>query len=337
MAYKVAVVGATGNVGRQMLSILAERQFPASEVVALASQKSEGKLVSYGEEKTLEVQNLANYDFTGTEIALFSAGSKVSQEYAPFAANSGCIVIDNSSFFRLYPDVPLVVPEVNEEQLANYTKRNIIGNPNCVAMQHVIALAPLHRAWNIKRLVISTYQSVSGAGKESMDELFRQTKEKIFGNNMEPHHFRKPIAFNLIPQIADFAEDGYTTEEQKVIAETQKILGSEIAITVTCVRAPVFIGHSESINIEFEHEVSVEEARGLLQEAEGVKVVDDPTHYQYITPLECVGQDEVFVSRIREDNSRKNCLNIWVVSDNLRKGAALNAVQIAEKLIYGYL
>lgn len=337
MSYKIAVVGATGNVGHEILSILAERNFPASEVVALASKSSKGKKVSFGDTKTLDVQVLDDYDFTGTDIALFSPGGAVSAVHAPRAAEAGCIVIDNTSHFRMDDDVPLIVPEVNADAIEGYRQRNIIANPNCSTIQMLVALKPLHDVARIKRLVVSTYQSVSGAGKAAMDELFDQTKG-IFMNDKKPAvKFPRQIAFNVIPQIDVFTEDGSTKEELKMVNETKKILDPNIQTTVTCVRVPVFNCHAEAVNIEFESPMDAHTAREILRESQGVTVIDNPQEGQYITPAECAREDDVFVSRIRNDETIKNGLNIWVVSDNVRKGAALNAVQIAEELIENYL
>jgi len=335
MGYKVAVIGATGNVGREVLSIMAERNFPADEVVALASHRSVGREVSYGEDTDLKVQDLATYDFAGTDIALSSPGAKVSAEFTPKAAEAGCVVIDNTSHFRMEPDVPLVVPEVNPDAIAGYTKRNIIANPNCSTIQMLVALKPLHDIVPIKRVVVSTYQSVSGGGKSAMDELFNQTKGIYVNQPTEQHreNFTKQIAFNVIPHIDSFMDDGSTKEEWKMVAETRKILDPDIAVTATCVRAPVFIGHAEAINIEFDGPLSEDKARALLKSAPGVVVVDSRVDEGYVTPQECAGEDAVFVSRIRKDPTLENGLNMWVVSDNLRKGAALNTVQIAEELI----
>jgi aspartate-semialdehyde dehydrogenase len=337
MGYKVAVVGATGNVGREILQTLAEREFPADEVVALASERSVGREVSFGEDKTLKVQDLATYDFTGTDIGLFSPGSSVSAAYAPKAAAAGCIVIDNTSQFRMDPDVPLIVPEVNPGAAAGYTRRNIIANPNCSTIQMVVALKPLHEAFGIERVVVSTYQSVSGAGKEGMDELFNQTRAVYVNDPMEPKKFTKQIAFNVIPHIDVFMDDGSTKEEWKMTVETKKILDPAIKVTATCVRVPVFIGHAEAVNIQFVREVSAKAAREVLREAPGVSVIDHRADEGYVTPEEAAGEDAVYVSRIREDATIDNGLNIWVVSDNLRKGAALNAIQIAELLDRDYL
>jgi aspartate-semialdehyde dehydrogenase len=336
MAYKVAVVGATGNVGREILKILAERKFPVREVVALASEKSRGKEVSFGDTKILKTKILDDYDFTGTDIALFSPGAAVSRIHAPRAAAQGCVVIDNTSYFRMDKEIPLIVPEVNAYALADFRHRNIIANPNCSTMQMVVALKPLHDAAIIKRIVVSTYQSVSGAGKEGMDELFAQTKD-LFVHELRPaKKFTKRIAYNVIPHIDVFMEDGSTKEEWKMVQETKKILDPSIEVTATCVRVPVFVGHAESINIEFERPLSAEDARALLQDAPGVVVIDSRENGGYQTPVEAAGEDAVYVSRIREDNTVPNGLNIWVVSDNLRKGAALNAIQIAEELINNY-
>jgi aspartate-semialdehyde dehydrogenase len=336
MGYKVAVVGATGNVGREMLNILAEREFPADEVVALASRRSQGTDAYFGDRR-LKVQTLDSYDFRGTDIALFAAGGAVAKEWAPKAAASGCVVIDNSSHFRMDPDVPLIVPEVNAEAVARYTKKNIIANPNCSTAQLVVALKPLHDAARIRRVVVATYQSVSGAGHEAMDELFAQTRAIYVNDPVEPKRFTKQIAFNVIPHIDVFLEDGSTKEEWKMVAETRKILDPDIRLTATCVRVPVFVGHSEAVNIEFERPLGVEEARDILREAPGLLVVDKREDGGYVTPVECVGDYATFVSRIRKDPTVENGLNLWVVSDNLRKGAALNAVQIAEVLINRHL
>ncbi len=337
MSYKIAVVGATGNVGREILQILSERNFPVREVVALASHNSRGKEVSFGETKILKTAVLEEYDFKGTDIALFSPGASVSKIYAPIAAAAGCVVIDNTSHFRMMEDIPLIVPEVNPEALKDYTKRNIIANPNCSTIQMVTALKPLHDHAKIKRIVVATYQSVSGAGKEAMSELYDQTKAIYVNDFREPKKFSKRIAFNVIPQIDIFMEDGSTKEEWKMVMETKKIMGDDsIEVTATCVRVPVFVGHSEAVNVEFESEISADEAREILAEAEGVVLLDRPATNEYATPVECVGEDGTYVSRIRKDPTVKHGLNLWVVSDNLRKGAALNAVQIAELLISEY-
>jgi aspartate-semialdehyde dehydrogenase len=333
MGYRVAVVGATGAVGNEMLQILAEREFPVDEVVALASERSIGKQVSFGEDRVLDVQDLDRFDFRGFDIALFSPGAKVSAIYAPKAAAAGCVVIDNTSHFRMDPDVPLVVPEVNRHALRDFHKRNIVANPNCSTIQMVVALKPIHDIARIKRIVVATYQSVSGAGKEAMDELFDHTKAIYMNERKEPRLFSKTIAFNLIPQIDVFMDDGSTKEEWKMVVETKKILDPNIAVTATCVRVPVFVGHSEAVNVELESPLSAEEARAALDEAEGVVVVDRREPGGYMTPVEAAGEYAVFVSRIREDPTVRHGLNLWVVADNLRKGAALNAVQIAECLV----
>lgn len=336
MSYKVAVVGATGNVGRAMLSILSERRFPASEVVALASKRSLGKEVSYGETEILKVRALEDYDFSDTDIALFSPGSAVSKIYAPIAAKAGCVVIDNTSCFRMDPTIPLVIPEVNADALKDFRKTNIIANPNCSTMQMLVALKPLHDVAKIKRIVVSTYQSVSGAGKPAMDELFDQTKALFMNTKKEAEMFTKPIAFNVIPHIDSFIDNGSTKEELKMVNETKKILDPNIEVFATCVRVPVFVGHSESVVVEFENAISVDEARELLENAEGVVVYDELRDGGYATPLECSGEDAVFVSRLRNDPTVKHGLAMWIVSDNLRKGAALNTIQIAEELINNY-
>ena len=331
MGYRVAVVGATGNVGNEMLQILAERKFPVDEVVALASERSVGKEVSFGEDRTLKAQDLASFDFRGFDIGLFSPGAKVSAVHAPKAAAAGCVVIDNTSQFRMDPDVPLVVPEVNRGALPGFHKKNIVANPNCSTIQMVVALKPLHDIARIKRVVVATYQSVSGAGKEAMDELFEHTKAIFMNDRKEPVAFRKAIPFNVIPQIDVFLEDGATKEEWKMVVETRKILDPKIDVAATCVRVPVFVGHAEAVNVEFESALSVDEAREALREAEGVVLVDG--NEEFITPAECVGEYGVFVSRLRKDPTVRHGLNLWVVSDNLRKGAALNAVQIAEAMV----
>ncbi|TWB21383.1 aspartate-semialdehyde dehydrogenase [Nitrospirillum amazonense] len=336
MGYKVAVVGATGNVGREMLQILAEREFPVSEVVALASERSIGSEISFGDDD-LRVQDLAKFDFTGTDIVLSSAGAKVSAQFAPKAAAAGAVVIDNTSHFRMDPDVPLVVPEVNPEAIAGYKKKGIIANPNCSTIQMVVALKPLHDLARIRRVVVSTYQSVSGAGKEAMDELFTQTRAIYVNDPVEKKQFTKQIAFNVIPHIDVFMEDGTTKEEWKMTVETKKILDPSIKVTATCVRVPVFIAHSEAINVEFENPISADEARAALRRAKGVSLIDHQADEGYVTPVEAAGDDLVFVSRLREDITVENGLNLWVVSDNLRKGAALNAVQIAERLVKDHL
>ena len=332
MGYKVAVAGATGNVGREMLSVLHERGFPADEVVALASRRSVGTDVSYGD-GTLKVKALDTYDFSDTDICLMSAGGAVSKEWSPKIGRQGCVVIDNSSAWRYDSDVPLIVPEVNADAITGFTRKNIIANPNCSTAQLVVALKPLHDRARIKRVVVATYQSVSGAGKEAMDELFTQTRAVFVSDPVEAKKFPKRIAFNLIPQIGDFMEDGSTHEEWKMVAETKKMLDLKIKVAVTCVRVPVFIGHSEAVAVEFENPISPDEARDLLREAPGCLVIDKHEPGGYITPHEAAGEDATYISRIREDPTVENGLMLWVVSDNLRKGAALNAVQIAEVLV----
>jgi len=332
MGYKVAVVGATGNVGREMLGILDERAFPADEVVAIASRRSQGVDVSFGD-KTLKVKALENFDFSSIDICLMSAGGSVSKEWSPKIAAAGAVVIDNSSAWRMDPDVPLVVPEVNAAAAAGFTKKGIIANPNCSTAQLVVALKPLHDAATIKRVVVSTYQSVSGAGKGGMDELFSQTKAVYTTGEIEPKKFPRRIAFNLIPHIDVFMDDGYTKEEWKMMAETKKILDPKIRLTATCVRVPVFIGHSEAVNIEFEKPITPDEAREILRKAPGCLVIDKHEDGGYATPYEAAGEDATYISRIREDATVENGLVLWCVSDNLRKGAALNAVQIAEVLL----
>ena len=336
MGYKVAVVGATGNVGREMLNILSERQFPADEVFALASERSAGQQAMFGD-KRLKVTPLADFDFARADIALFSAGGSVAAEHAPRAAAAGSVVIDNSSHFRMDPDVPLVVPEVNGDVVARYAKRNIVANPNCSTAQLVVALKPLHDEAKIKRVVVATYQSVSGAGKEAMDELFNQTRAVYVNDEIKPEQFTKQIAFNVIPHIDAFLDDGSTKEEWKMEAETRKILDRDIKLTVTCVRVPVFVGHSEAINVQFARPITPDRAREILREAPGLLVVDEATDGGYVTPVDCVGDYATYVSRIRTDPTVPNGLNLWVVSDNLRKGAALNTVQIAEVLINRHL
>jgi aspartate-semialdehyde dehydrogenase len=325
-------VGATGNVGREMLNILAEREFPVDEIAAVASRRSLGTEVSFGD-KTLKCKDLEQFDFSGWDIALFAVGSDATKIHAPRAAGAGCVVIDNSSLYRYDPDVPLVVPEVNADAVLGYAKKNIIANPNCSTAQMVVALKPLHDRARIKRVVVSTYQSVSGAGKDGMDELWDQTKA-VYNPTSEvpPKKFQKQIAFNVIPQIDVFLDDGSTKEEWKMVAETKKIMDPSIKVTATCVRVPVFVGHSEAINIEFEDFLDEDEARDILREAPGIMVIDKREPGGYITPVECVGDYATFVSRIRQDSTIENGLNLWCVSDNLRKGAALNAVQIAETL-----
>ncbi len=333
MGYKVAIVGATGNVGREMLNVLADRKFPISELVPLASRRSIGTEVSFGD-KTLKCRDLENFDFKGTDICLMSAGSSVSKDWSPRIGAQGTVVIDNSSYWRYDQDVPLIVPEVNADAIAGYTKKNIIANPNCSTAQMVVVLKPLHDAATIKRVVVSTYQSVSGAGKEAMDELWHQTKGKyVPGQEVESKKFPKQIAFNCIPHIDVFMEDGYTKEEWKMLVETKKILDPKIKVTATCVRVPVFVGHAESLNIEFAKPISPEEAREILRHAPGIQVIDKREPGGYITPVEAAGEYDTFVSRIREDSTVENGLALWIVSDNLLKGAALNAVQIAEAMI----
>ncbi|WP_439118997.1 aspartate-semialdehyde dehydrogenase [Marivita sp.] len=332
MGYRVVVAGATGNVGREMLNILAERQFPVDEIAVLASRRSLGTEVSFGD-KTLKTQDLDTFDFTGWDIALFAIGSDATKKYAPISAKAGCVVIDNSSLYRYDPDVPLIVPECNADAIHGYSKKNIIANPNCSTAQMVVALKPLHDRARIKRVVVSTYQSVSGAGKEGMDELWDQTKA-VYNpvTDVPPAKFQKQIAFNVIPQIDVFMEDGSTKEEWKMVVETKKILDPSIKVTATCVRVPVFVGHSEAINIEFEDHLDEDEARDILREAPGIMVIDKREPGGYVSPIECVGDYATFISRIRQDSTIDNGINLWCVSDNLRKGAALNAVQIAEVL-----
>lgn len=332
MGFKIAIVGATGNVGREMLNILEERGFPADEVVALASRRSLGTEVSYGD-KTLKVKDLATYDFSDTDICLMSAGGNVSKEWSPKIGRQGCVVIDNSSAWRYDQDVPLIVPEVNPEAIDRFTRKNIIANPNCSTAQLVVALKPLHDHATIKRVVVSTYQSVSGAGKEGMDELFQQTRAVFVADPISNKKFTKRIAFNVIPHIDVFMDDGSTKEEWKMVAETKKMLDPKIKLTATCVRVPVFIGHSEAVNVEFENPITADEARDILREAPGCLVIDKREDGGYITPLESAGEDATYISRIREDSTLDNALNLWIVSDNLRKGAALNTIQIAELLL----
>jgi aspartate-semialdehyde dehydrogenase len=332
MGYKVTVVGATGNVGREMLDILAERNFPADEVVAIASRRSQGVECSFGD-KTLKVKALDHFDFSDVDICLMSAGGAVSKEWSPKIAAQGAVVIDNSSAWRMDPDVPLIVPEVNADAISGFAKKNIIANPNCSTAQLVVALKPLHDKAKIKRVVVATYQSVSGAGKEAMDELFSQSKAVFTIDEVETKKFPKRIAFNVIPQIDVFMEDGYTKEEWKMMMETKKILDPRIKLTATCVRVAVFVGHSEAVNIEFENPISADEAREILRNAPGCLVIDKREPGGYVTPYECVGEDATYISRIREDPTIDNGLQMWVVSDNLRKGAALNTIQIAECLI----
>jgi aspartate-semialdehyde dehydrogenase len=338
MSYKVAVVGATGNVGREMLNILVEREFPVSEVHAVASARSAGKEVSFGEDNILKVQDLGKFNFKGVDIVLASAGSKVSEGFADKAAKAGAVVIDNSSFFRMDKDVPLVVPEVNPDAIKGYKKRGIIANPNCSTIQMVVALKPLHDLAGIKRVVVSTYQSVSGAGKEAMDELFNQTRALFSNGTPSREVFAKQISFNVIPQIDVFMDDGQTKEEWKMRVETQKILDKSIEVVASCVRVPVFVGHSEAVHVEFKNPITAAQARKALQKAPGVVVIDKPDMEDgFMTPAEVAGEDAVYVSRIRKDPSAKNALVFWVVADNLRKGAATNAIQIAEVLSEKYL
>ncbi|MED5573531.1 MAG: aspartate-semialdehyde dehydrogenase [Pseudomonadota bacterium] len=337
MGYKVAVAGATGNVGREILNILHERNFPADEVIPLASEASIGKEVSYGEDDVLTVQALNHFDFKGTDLGLFSPGGAISAEHAPRAADAGCVVIDNTSHFRMDPDVPLVVPEVNPQALDGYAERNIIANPNCSTIQMVVALKPLHDAAKIKRVVVSTYQSVSGAGRAGMDELFNQTRQVYVNDPIQPDIFTKRISFNVIPHIDKFMDDGSTKEEWKMVVETKKILDPNISVIATCVRVPVFIGHAEAVHLEFENPIDEDMAREVLSAAPGVVVVDYRADEGYVTPEESATEDDVYVSRIRTDPTVENGLAMWVVSDNLRKGAALNTVQIAEALVERHL
>jgi len=337
MGYRVAVVGATGNVGREIIKTLSERDFPADEVIALASRASVGKEISFGENKILEVQALEGFDFSGIDFGLFSPGASVSRVHAPRAADAGCVVIDNTSEFRMDEDVPLVVPEVNGHTIGDFRQRNIIANPNCSTIQMVMALKPLHDLVPIKRIVVATYQSVSGSGKAAMDELFDHTRAIFMNDRKTPELFPKTIAFNVIPHIDVFMPDGSTKEETKLLRETQKILDADIALSATCVRVPTFIGHAEALNIEFHDRLNEDEAREALAEAPGVVVLDERHDGGYVTPVECTGEDATFVSRIRQDTSVQNGLNMWVVSDNLRKGAALNAVQIAEELAHNHM
>lgn len=333
MGYKVVVAGATGNVGREMLNILAEREFPIDELAAVASSRSTGDEIEFGETgKTLKVRNIEHFDWAGWDIALFAIGSEATAIYAPIAAAAGCVVIDNSSLYRMDPDVPLIVPEVNPEAIDGYKRRNIIANPNCSTAQLVVALKPLHDVAKIKRVVVATYQSVSGAGKQGMDELFEQSRNIFVGDAAVPQKFTKQIAFNVIPHIDKFLDDGSTKEEWKMVVETKKILDPKIKVIATCVRVPVFVGHSEAVYIELENELSAKKAQSILREAPGVMLIDKREDGGYITPVECVGDYATFISRVREDSTVENGLALWCVSDNLRKGAALNAVQIAELL-----
>ena len=332
MGYRVAVVGATGNVGREMLNILAERKFPVDEVAVLASSRSVGEEVEFGR-SSVSVTDLAQFDFEGWDIALFAAGSGPTKTYAPAAAERGCVVIDNSSLFRYDPEVPLIVPEVNPEAIDDVRNRNIIANPNCSTAQMVVALAPLHERAAIRRIVVSTYQSVSGSGKAAIDELWEQTRSMyIPGEEAEPSVYPVRIAFNVIPHIDQFLDDGSTREEWKMVVETKRIIDPAINVTATCVRVPVFVGHSEAINVEFEQPISADEAREILRQSPGLIVIDESKDGGYATPRDCVGESVTYVSRIRDDFTTANGLNLWCVSDNLRKGAALNAVQIAELL-----
>ena len=332
MGYNIVIVGATGNVGREMLNILSEREFPVDKIAVLASRKSIGTEITFSD-NILKTQDLETFDFSSWDIALFAIGSEATKIFAPKAAKTGCIVIDNSSLYRYDPDVPLIVPEVNPEAIFGYTKKNIIANPNCSTAQMVVALKPLHDRARIKRVVVSTYQSVSGSGKEAIDELWNQTKGiYVPGQEVAPKVYPKQIAFNVIPHIDKFMEDGTTKEEWKMVAETKKIIDKSIKVTATCVRVPVFVGHSEAVNIEFEEFLDEDEARNILREAPGIFVVDKRDNGGYITPIECVGEFATYISRIRQDSTIENGLNLWCVSDNLRKGAALNAVQIAEVL-----
>ncbi len=333
MGYRIVVAGATGNVGREMINILAEREFPIDELALVASSRSQGEEVEFGDTgKKYKVQNIEHFDWSGWDMALFAIGSEPTLKYAPIAAATGCVVIDNSSLYRMDPDVPLIVPEVNPDAIDGYKRKNIIANPNCSTAQMVVALKPLHDAAKITRVVVSTYQSVSGAGKEGMDELFEQSRNIFVGDPAEPKKFTKQIAFNVIPHIDSFLDDGFTKEEWKMVVETKKILDPKIKVVATCVRVPVFVGHSEAINIEFENEISAKKAQSILREAPGIMLIDKREDGGYITPVECVGDYATYVSRVREDPTVDNGLVLWCVSDNLRKGAALNAVQIAELL-----
>ena len=333
MGYRVVVAGATGNVGREMINILEEREFPIDELAVVASSRSQGDQIEYGETgKMLTIKNIEHFDPTGWDMALFAIGSDATKIYAPKFAAAGCVVIDNSSLYRMDPDVPLIVPEVNPDAIDGYKAKNIIANPNCSTAQMVVALKPLHDKATIKRVVVATYQSVSGAGKAGMDELFEQSRNIFVGDPAEPKKFTKQIAFNVIPHIDSFLDDGSTKEEWKMVAETKKILDPKVKVTATCVRVPVFVGHSEALNIEFEVEISAQEAQDILREAPGVMLIDKREDGGYVTPVECVGDYATFISRVREDSTVDNGLSLWCVSDNLRKGAALNAVQIAELL-----
>jgi len=333
MGYRVVVAGATGNVGREMLNILAEREFPIRDLAVLASSRSTGDEVDFGETgRKYKIQNIEHFDPSGWDMALFAIGSEATKVHAPRFAAAGCTVIDNSSLYRMDPDVPLIVPEVNPEAIDGYKARNIIANPNCSTAQMVVALKPIHDAAKITRVVVATYQSVSGAGKDGMDELFEQSRNIFVGDQADPRKFTKQIAFNVIPHIDSFLDDGSTKEEWKMVVETKKILDPKIKVVATCVRVPVFVGHSEAINIEMENELSAEDAQKILREAPGIMLVDKREDGGYVTPVECVGEYATFVSRVRDDSTVENGLALWCVSDNLRKGAALNAVQIAELL-----
>ena len=333
MGYRIVVAGATGNVGREVVNILAERAFPVDEIAVLASSRSQGIEIEYGDtDKMLKVQNIDNFDWAGWDMAIFAIGSEATIKYAPMAAKAGCVVIDNSSHYRMDPDVPLIVPEVNPDAIDGYKRKNIIANPNCSTAQLVVALKPLHDYANITRVVVSTYQSVSGAGKEGMDELFEQSRNIFVGDSAVPKKFTKQIAFNVIPHIDSFLDDGYTKEEWKMMVEVKKILDPKIKVTATCVRVPVFVGHSEAVNIEYEREMSAKKAQSILREAPGIMLIDKREDAGYTTPIEAAGDDATYVSRVREDPTVDNGLVFWCVSDNLRKGAALNAVQIAELL-----
>ncbi len=337
MGYRVAVVGATGNVGREIIQTLADREFPVDELIALASERSVGREVSFGEDEVVKVQDLAKFDFQGVDLVLSSPGAKVSAIYSPKAAAAGAVVIDNTSHFRVDPDVPLIVPEVNREAIAGYTAKGIIANPNCSTIQMVVALKPLHDLQRIRRVVVSTYQSTSGGGKESMDELFNQTRGIYMNEPIRPKRFTKQIAFNVIPHIDVFMDDGSTKEEWKMTVETKKILDPTIKVHATCVRVPVFVGHAEAVNVEFEGPVDEDEIRAALRAAPGISLVDHRQDEGYVTPVESAGSDPVYVSRVRMDPTVDNAVSLWVVSDNLRKGAALNTVQIAECLVEDYL
>ncbi len=332
MGYKVAVVGATGNVGHEILNILAERNFPADDVIAVASDRSVGAEVSFGDDN-LKVQGLNSFDFKGIDIVLSSPGAKVSAEFAPKAAKAGAVIIDNTSHFRMDPDVPLVVPEVNPQALKDFGRKNIIANPNCSTIQMVVALKPLHDLAIVRRVVVTTYQSVSGAGRAAMDELFAQTRSIYMNQPDTPKEFTKQIAFNVIPQIDVFMDDGMTKEEWKMVAETKKILDPKIKVSASCVRVPVFVGHAEMVNVEFEKEISAKDAKKALSRAPGIRLIDLESEMEYVTPVEIQGEDDVYISRLREDPTVENGLNFWCVADNLRKGAALNAVQIAERMV----